>query len=272
MSDFLFLLLIVVGFLFGWWREGKILVLEFLSAIISLILATIIFTIHPLSITGFILLFLLLALLLSELPYYLFKSFFRKDDGIIGKLLGGFLGMVLFFFLSGALALLNPPSEKSPLAMLAEKAMPRLIILSEKLHIDPPKLVYHPSTFEGEWSSEGLWEGRIEYRFERFAFSQLDGSTCIACRGKVKFLGYFRKGRAPLVPKFQCTVCGRTSDGCQTFEGFHKIYGICPVEEAEKGVELDCGTWTNGNWVVPKGKCPVCGREYRPPLSRILGH
>lgn len=236
--------------------------LEFASAFFALVLSTFLFTLHHLSLPGYIFLFLLLAFLLSELPYHLAKRFFRKSESIASELLGGFLGMVLFFLLAGALFLLMPPPESAPLAGFAERALPRLLILSEKLHIDPPKLVYHPSTFEGEWSREGLWKGKVEYRFERFAFSQLDGATCIACGGKVKFLGYFRKDKNPLVPKFQCTRCGRTSDGCQTFEGFHKIYGICPVDEARKGVQLDCGTWTNGIWVVPKGKCPVCGKEF----------
>lgn len=237
------------------------MVLEFLSALLALIFSTFIFTLYPLSIAGYILVFFLFVFLLSELPYQLAKPFFRKGGGIASKLLGGFLGLFLFFFLASALSLLLPPGEHASLAKLAEKAMPRLLILLEKLHLDPPKLVYHPSTFEGEWSKEGLWEGRVEYRFERLAFSQLDGATCIACGGKVKFLGYFRKDKNPLVPKFQCTKCGRTSDGCQTFEGFHKIYHICPIEEALKGTQLDCGTWTNGIWVVPKGKCPVCGKE-----------
>ncbi len=238
------------------------MVLEFLSAFFALVLSTFIFTLHPLSIVGYILLFLLLAFLISEFPYHLAKSFFRKGEGVAGKILGGLLGSLLFFLLAGAISLLIPPGENAPLARLAERAMPRFLILSEKLHIDPPKLVYHPSTFEGEWSREGLWEGKIEHRFERLAFSQLDGATCIACGGKVKFLGYLRKDKNPLVPKFQCTKCGRTSDGCQTFEGFHRIYGMCPVDEAKKGIQLDCGTWTNGTWVVPKGKCPVCGKEY----------
>lgn len=240
------------------------MVLEFLSAFLALCFTTFLFTLHPLSLPGYIILFLLLAFLLSEIPYHLAKPFFRKGERISGELLGGFLGMFLFFLLAGAIALLIPPSENAPLAQLGEKAMPRLLILLERLHIDPPKLVYHPSTFEGEWSEQGLWKGKIEYRFERLAFSQLDGATCIACRGKVDFLGYLKKDNNPLVPKFRCRVCGRTSDGCQTFEGFHKIYGICSVDEAEKGVELDCGTWTNGIWVVPKGKCPVCGKEYSP--------
>jgi hypothetical protein len=263
MNDFLFLLLIIVGFLFGFWRGVRIMGLEFLSTILALILTTFIFTLHHLSLIGYLILFLFLAFLLSELPYHLFKRFFSKKESILEEVMGGILGMVLFFLLAGALSLLWAPSERSSLSQLAERTMPRLIILSEKLHIDPPKLLYHPSTFEGEWSPEGLWQGKIERRFERLAFSQLDGGTCIACGGKVKFLGYFRKGSNPLVPKFQCTVCGRTSDGCQLWEGFHKIYGICPVDEANKGVLLDCGTWTNYKWVVPKGRCPVCGKEYK---------
>lgn len=240
------------------------MILEFVSAFLALIITTCIFTLHHLSIAGYILVFLFFVFFLSETPYHLAKSFFRKGETIAGKLTGGFLGLFLFFLLAGALSLLVPPKENAVLAGLAERTMPQLLILAEKLNIDPPKLLFHPSTFEGEWSKEGLWEGRIEYRFEKLPFSKLDGSTCIACDGKVKFLGYLRKDKNPLVPKFQCTQCGRTSDGCQTFEGFHKIYGICPVDEALKGTQLDCGTWTNGIWVVPKGKCPVCGKEYRP--------
>ncbi|MCM8764718.1 MAG: hypothetical protein NC830_05115, partial [Candidatus Omnitrophica bacterium] len=88
-------------------------------------------------------------------------------------------------------------------------------------------------------------------------FTKFEGYTCINCGGKVKFEGYFSKYGAGIVPKFVCEKCGRVSDGCQTYEGYHKLYNACPVELARQGVKFDCGSWLNRTWITPTGPCPI---------------
>jgi hypothetical protein len=132
----------------------------------------------------------------------------------------------------------------------------------ESLGLPLPKLVNLPADYQEE--AAGLRHG---LQFMRLNFTRLDGATCLNCRGKVQFLGY-RFSRGTLMsPEFRCPKCGRTSDGCQTFEGFHAIYGKCPVTLAEEGVQFDCGVWRNGSWTVPRGVCPVCGNEFRGARS-----
>lgn len=98
--------------------------------------------------------------------------------------------------------------------------------------------------------------------FRRVDFAALEGAKCIACGGKVKFEGFVQKGFIS-APKFVCSRCGRTSDGCQTYEGFHLIYGECPVEKSRQGYRLDCKVWPNGKFVTASGPCPVCGVQLR---------
>jgi len=108
---------------------------------------------------------------------------------------------------------------------------------------------------------QGMNQGR---QFIRINFTRMDGAMCINCRSPVEFQGYqFSRGTL-MSPKFRCPNCGRASDGCQTFEGFHEIYGTCPTTLAADGLQFDCGVWTNGWWTVPQGPCPVCGKQYRP--------
>lgn len=99
-------------------------------------------------------------------------------------------------------------------------------------------------------------------QFRRVDFSSLEGARCIACGGRVKYMGMVRRGLASS-PKFVCTKCGRISDGCQTYQGFHLIYGECPVEKSQRGYRLDCRVWPNGKFVVAPGPCPVCGARLK---------
>lgn len=92
-------------------------------------------------------------------------------------------------------------------------------------------------------------------------FKGLDGAECFVCNGNVEYLGYFENGKGSNSPKFICTDCGRTSDGCQTYEGYHQMYHQCPVELGNIGYRLDCGIWTNHSYHRPLGPCPVCGIE-----------
>ncbi|HHY47126.1 MAG TPA: CvpA family protein [Firmicutes bacterium] len=114
--------------------------------------------------------------------------------------------------------------------------------IERSLPADVPRLMISP---------EGI-------RLRRIDFSSLDGAKCVACGGRVRFTGIVRKGYAN-VPKFVCSRCGRTSDGCQTYQGFHLIYGECPVERAREGFRIDCKVWPNNRFVLPQGPCPVCG-------------
>ena len=81
------------------------------------------------------------------------------------------------------------------------------------------------------------------------AFHEAGEWTCTACGGGVRLVG-------DEVRVFECADCGRESDGCQTFEGHHLLYGACPLDEEGVG---RCGNW-RGDWLRARGACPVCGR------------
>jgi hypothetical protein len=137
--------------------------------------------------------------------------------------------------------------------------VPRFHEKMESVGLPLPKLVQLPTDYRDEL--KGISQG---LQFVRMNSSDLDDATCLHCRSAVAFEGYqFSRGTL-MSPLFRCPTCSRTSDGCQTFEGFHVIYGGCPVPLAMEGIQFDCGVWTNGWWTVPHGPCPECGREYRP--------
>jgi len=189
----------------------------------------------------------------------------RAGGGVFGMFLGVVLAAVLIL-VSGVIPGAAEPVQRSALGPRIVVVVPRLETNLDLLGVPMPKLVQLPEDYRDELS--GVRQG---LQFMRVNFARLDGATCINCGAPVRFLGYqFSRGTL-LSPKFECTRCGRTSDGCQTFEGFHLIYGQCPVALAEQGVEFDCGVWTNGSWTVPKGVCPICGKEYRGqrPRSRV---
>ena len=191
----------------------------------------------------------------------------------ISRIGGAAFGAVLGVILSGVLILASgmfpgaaPSVEQSRLGRSLIQVVPRLHEGMESVGLPVPKLVQLPTDYREEL--EGVRQG---LQFMRLNFTKLNGSTCIHCRTPVQFLGYkFSRGTL-MSPEFQCPACGRTSDGCQTFEGFHAIYGKCPVDLARQGVEFDCGVWTNGWWTVPHGVCPVCGKEFRGELPSAAG-
>lgn len=167
-----------------------------------------------------------------------------------GAVLAGLLVLVVGVG-SGAAAV-----KQSALAPSLMSVVPRLHETMERAGLPLPKLVYLHKHPEPEF--RGVRQG---LNFLQINFTRLGGSTCIACGGRVRFLGYQFKQGSLLSPKFECTTCGRTSDGCLTYEGFHAIYDRCAIEIARHVDGLDCGVWTNGTWVKPKGRCPVCGRS-----------
>jgi hypothetical protein len=181
----------------------------------------------------------------------------RVAGGGIGALLGA-IGVGPMLLLAATVFGAADQLQQSALARPFLAALPGTYNAAELLGVRVPKVVMVPVSFATE--SDGTAP-----RFPTFRpinFRRLEGSTCLKCRERMKFLGYKTKDRLIPVPKFQCGSCGRTSDGCQGFESFHAMYHGCPVSVADKGYQLDCGIWTNGEMVWPKGPCPVCGKEY----------
>ncbi len=193
------------------------------------------------------------------------KHISRIGGAVFGGVLGAILSGVLVLA-SGLLPGAGSAAQQSLLGRNMIQVVPRLHEGMESIGLPLPKLVQLPTDYRDEL--EGMRQG---LQFMRLNFTKLDGAMCIHCRTPVKFVGYKFSHGMLMSPKFQCPNCGRTSDGCQTFEGFHAIYGKCPVDLANQGVEFDCGVWTNGWWTVPHGKCPVCGKEFTgelpPPTS-----
>ncbi len=85
-------------------------------------------------------------------------------------------------------------------------------------------------------------------------FQEAGSWTCVSCGGRVR-CRYYGHPPKPHVPLFECVECGRRSDGCQTFEGHHLLYGYCPLDDH---CAMRCGHW-HCDWKWPRGKCPVCG-------------
>jgi len=179
----------------------------------------------------------------------------RIGGGAVGALFGLLLSALLLMF-SGILPQAQAPLQRSALGPGLIRLVPAFHSSLERGGITLPKLVMLPADYRDELS--GVRRG---LQFMQINFSRLEGATCMKCRQPVHFLGYqFRRGTL-LSPKFRCPNCGRTTDGCQTFEGFHRIYGRCPVDLAREGVRFDCGVWPNGDFILPKGPCPVEGNK-----------
>ena len=179
----------------------------------------------------------------------------RLGGAAFGAVFGTIFAAVLILA-SGVLPGAAAPVSKSALGPRITVLVPHLHENMEAIGIPLPKLVRLPTDYRDEL--QGLNQG---LQFLRFNFSRLDGATCLNCRSPVQFTGYHFSRGTLMSPKFGCPNCGRTSDGCQTFEGFHAIYGQCPITLAEEGIQFDCGVWTNGWWVVPHRPCPVCGTK-----------
>lgn len=125
----------------------------------------------------------------------------------------------------------------------------------ELLPVDLPGLAFHP-----EQLADYLPQAR-QPELRQIDFRQLAGATCFVCEDSVDFLGYMINRYGSASPKFQCAGCGRTSDGCQTYQGHHLMYEECPVVLGRRGYRFDCGIWSNMNYHRPTGTCPVCGES-----------
>jgi len=178
-----------------------------------------------------------------------------------GRIAGGAVGFCLGFAICtvlipvlGRSRELQSDIMRAPLARPFVALMPSLYTAADAMNVDLPQLNRRAVRFE----DEGL-NAKAVFT-ERINFSRLNGAMCIECRTPVRFQGYRMKLGMSVSPQFICPNCGRTSDGCQTFEGFHTMYHHCPIEVARGRVAIDCGVWPNGRPVQPKGRCPVCGR------------
>ncbi|MGD8239876.1 MAG: CvpA family protein [Armatimonadota bacterium] len=245
----------LLGFPVGWWLVRKTLGMPDLIS-------------GPL---GFVLMVAVGATVVGLIVSRVVKP--RKKPSRASRLGGATLNVLLAYvvlgiFLQLMTAAAQPKSQigESRLAQPLLAVVPLALRAAEMPGLDLPRVVPLPRSFE---------RGDFELNAPRYPtfrpinFSKLDGSTCIKCRGKLKFLGYRFKGGGPLPsPKYECAQCGRTTDGCQGFESFHKMYQECPMTVANRGAKLDCGVWTNGDWIVPEGPCPVCGKTFIPSQAR----
>jgi hypothetical protein len=210
--------------------------------------------------------FYVMALLSFTLLGLLARKLFVDSDvskKVPGRIGAGFvglgLGLAICLFVVpvfGNVPALAPAVQASRLAQPFLDAMPVLSSVADGLSLDLPQLSRQPTDFHREGT---VTSGRPARRVN---FTRLAGATCYECRNGVGFEGYFRTGLAQVSPRLRCPNCGRTSDGCQTFEGFHQMYGACPVQVAtDDQAELDCGVWPNDKPVLPVGACTVCRLE-----------
>jgi uncharacterized membrane protein required for colicin V production len=188
----------------------------------------------------------------------------RKLNKVVDRIGGGATGAVigailvgLLLMISGTITGTTRPIDRSALAPPFLEVVPSMQLAMDRIGLPIPKLVLLPSRYEEELS--GM---RYGPQFMRLNFAHIENATCIKCRGPLKFLGYKRVRGSRLAPKFICRRCGRTSDGCQSFQGMHAIYNECPVLVARRGFKLNCGVWTNPDFVWPLGPCPVDGNVF----------
>jgi len=189
----------------------------------------------------------------------------RKLSPIVDHIGGGAAGTVIGAILVGLLLMISGtvtgttrPIDRSALAPPFLEVVPAMHLAMDRVGLPIPKLVLLPPRYEEELS--GM---RYGPQFMRLNFAHIENATCIKCRGPLEFLGYKRVRGSRLAPKFMCRRCGRTSDGCQSFQGMHRIYNECPVLVARRGFKLNCGVWTNPDFVYPLGACPVDGNVFK---------
>ncbi|UCG44300.1 MAG: CvpA family protein [candidate division WOR-3 bacterium] len=174
----------------------------------------------------------------------------RIGAGVIGFGLGLAICVVLIPVIGRAEGLRRHVRE-SRLAVPFLDYLPRLHSIADRLNINLPQINRRMKIEDESVERSGMFAERINY-------TRLDGSTCIECGAQVEFKGYFRRGLT-VSPKFVCPECDRTSDGCQTYEGFHIMYDLCPAVYTITGSVIDCGVWPNDRPVRAAGTCPVCG-------------
>jgi len=219
---------------------------------------------------SFIILFSVTAVLIHILGFFVALVTRFSPLRLIDKIGGGGVGLVIGFAVVGVFLLLliafpvfpgiQDYVEQSSLApYLVDHTELIMGMVSDFLPVDLPRLTIHPEDLAGYFNNAAVVES--EARYHDIDFAALDGAACFVCGGPVEFQGFLNNDKGSYSPKFVCTDCGRTSDGCQTFEGYHQMYNKCPVELGNQGYRFDCGIWTNHSYHRPGGPCPVCGAE-----------
>lgn len=171
-------------------------------------------------------------------------------DGVAGALFGGLKILVVWVLILLLMASipwdpLQKPLSESELAEDVLKITPFFYFLQEQvLPATVPRLFLTPE--------------RIQLR--NIKYEDLDGSTCVACGGVVRYEGMKKKGLFHF-PCYQCTACGRISDGCQTFEGYHLFYRRCVWDAKTPFTGTNCQVWPDPVPAFPVKPCPVCGKS-----------
>ena len=171
-------------------------------------------------------------------------------DGGLGALFGGLkaaviLIIVLLILVAAPWDFSHSAIEESTFANDLLRLAPWFYILQDRsLPPEIPRLVVSP---------EGL-------QLRTLAARELKGATCLACGAKVHYRGIVKQG-VSYYPQTYCPSCHRVSDGCLTFEGYHRLNGVCPYERLGSVGVIDCKVWPNPELTTAKGKCPVCGRS-----------
>ncbi|MCX7705289.1 MAG: CvpA family protein [bacterium] len=208
------------------------------------------------------LIFFILSSIFLALTFILLLESIRRKVEIkpaVDRIFGGIFGSINGFVAAASLLIIMtssvPMGQEIDQAKYAPSIRNGLLKFYEEIerrNITLPKMIILPVAYMDEFG-KNIWKAR----FVKMNFTNFEGYTCINCGGKVRFTGYLAKYGAGIVPKLSCEKCGRTSDGCQTYEGYHKLYKSCVVELARKGMKFDCGTWPNRTWVTPTGPCPI---------------
>ncbi len=193
---------------------------------------------------------------------------------IVDRLFGILPGILEGFIFAGVILISMSVSFRSAMEIRDSrvskyiiKYLPAIYEKTDRMGITIPKMIYLPHKYPDEFKADST-----EIRFWKVNFARFEGFTCMECGGKVKFKGYFLRIGATMVPKFACEKCGRTSCGCQTYKGFHKIYQSCPIDLAKEKFRFDCGRWPNYKLITPRGPCPVDSKqldfwEWEPPTT-----
>lgn len=185
-----------------------------------------------------------------------------KAGGAIAGLAIGTVFTGLFLMVLTAFPLFNNFQEQLDHSTLAPPIVDSTLNLYHQavnlMPLNLPNLTFYPEQLSGYLSGTQVQPGQ---ELQNIDFSLLDGAGCFVCGNPVKFQGYLANQHGSISPKFQCAGCGRTSDGCQTYEGHHLLYEQCPVVLGNRGYRFDCGIWSNGNYHRPVGICPVCGES-----------
>ncbi len=197
---------------------------------------------------------LLLILLIESLKKRIdIKHIVDRIAGLIPGFFEGCIFCSMLFTIMSASFNSAMDVQKSKLPKRIIRFMPDIYQKTERAGITIPKMIFLPSDYLREFDPTNK-----EIQFLSTNFYTFEGFTCMECGGKVRFEGYFPRVGASFIPKFICTNCGRISDGCQTFEGFHKLYNKCPIDiTREKKMRFDCGHWPNHRLISPKGTCPI---------------